>query len=226
MSEELNTAKFNQHALALREQMGAIEPISNDQEFQVIGSVLKDAAGNVKSLEAHMAPQIADAHAKHKKLTALRNTLTAPFKQIRVEADKKLTVYRQEQQRIAAEAQAKAGKEAREAAEAIRLEEAAALEAEGRTDLADAVLEAPVMAEPVAPPPPVATVDGLSGRKTYKAEVIDMKALCKAIGDGSQPVDLVTANSSALNGMARALKSNLNIPGVKVIVKESTSARV
>jgi len=222
----LDTAAYDTQALALREQLTAIEPITNNEELQAVGSVFKDAAGNIKALEAHMEPQIQDAHAKHKKLTTLRNTLTAPFKTLRADADKKLSAYRQEQESKAREEQAKADKIAKDKAEADRLAEAEALEAAGNTEQAEAVLDAPITPEPAAPPPPIAKVDGLSGRKTYSAEVMDMVALCKAIGDGSQSSNLVQPNSTALNGMARALKSNLNIPGVKVVTKTSTSARL
>ena len=224
-TDTLDTAAYDTQALAMTAELGAISPITNDEELQAVGSVFKDAAGNIKVLEAHMKPQIDNAHATHKKLTTLRNTLTAPFKTIRADADKKLSAYRQEQERIAREKQAELDKKAREDAEATRLAEAEALEAQGNTEQADAVLEAPIIPEPVAPVAPIAKVQGLSGRKTYSAEVTDMVALCKAIGDGSQPHNLVTANSTALNGMARALKSNLNIPGVKVVTKTSTSAR-
>ena len=221
----IDTSAYDTQALALRKQLSAISPITSDAELQIVGSVFKDAAGNIKVLEAHMKPQIDEAHARHKKLTTLRNKLTAPFHAIKDDADKKLSAYRREQERIAAEARAKAEKEAQEAAEAKRLEEAEALEAQGNIEQASAVLDAPVIPEPVAPPPPIAKVDGLSGRKTYSAEVTDMVALCKAIGEGHANVELVQPNSTALNGMARALKHNLNIPGVKVIVKTTTSAR-
>jgi hypothetical protein len=48
----------------------------------------------------------------------------------------------------------------------------------------------------------------------WYAEVSSLQMLCKAIAEGKQPVTLIQANMTALNSMAKALKSSMNIPGV------------
>ena len=221
----VDTTQYDSQALALREQIAAIAPITSDAELQIVGSVFKDATANIKNLEEHMDGPIKDAHAKHKRLTELRNKLTAPFKQIKADADSKLTTYRREQQAKAAEEQRKADEEARKRAEDARLAEAEALALSGKREQAEAVLDAPIMPEPVAPPPPIATVEGVSSRRTYSAEVVDMRKLCAAIAEGKAQVEFVTANQTVINSMARALKNNFCVPGIKVVMKESTSAR-
>ena len=67
---------------------------------------------------------------------------------------------------------------------------------------------------------------GISTRVNWKAELVDIKALCKAVADGTWPVNLVAANMPALNQMARAAKNNLNIPGVRAISEQVVSRRI
>jgi hypothetical protein len=88
------------------------------------------------------------------------------------------------------------------------------------------LIEVPVEVIPVAPVavfaprPPVAAaprVEGVSFRDTYTAEVFDLMALVRAVATGLAPITLLQVNTTALNGMARALKNALALPGVRVI---------
>jgi hypothetical protein len=58
---------------------------------------------------------------------------------------------------------------------------------------------------------------GISNRVTYRAEVTDIRMLCRAVADGKVSPLLVEANQSALNKLASAERETLNIPGVRVI---------
>ena len=119
-----------------------------------------------------------------------------------------------EQVRIRQELQRKAQEEAerqereRLMAEAVFAEEAGASEAE-----VEAIVSAPVVAvaEPVAPT--YERVSAISKRDNWKCRVIDIKALCKAIGAGKVPANYVLANETVLNARAKADKETLNIPG-------------
>lgn len=59
-------------------------------------------------------------------------------------------------------------------------------------------------------------VDGLSYRTYWKAECVDLVALCKAIGDGKAPPSLVTFNQTNGNSLARSLRDVMRFPGVRV----------
>ena len=77
----------------------------------------------------------------------------------------------------------------------------------------------------VAVAPTYESVRGISTQKRYRADVHDIRALCRAIGEGKVPVNYVTANTTALNAAARAAREMLAIPGVRVVVDVTTSVR-
>jgi hypothetical protein len=121
--------------------------------------------------------------------------------------------------------------ERRKKEEEQKLAEAASLEAAGAKDEAEQVMaEAEAVSqEPVhvfVPPPPTAKVqvNGGSFRVTWSARVVNLKALCLAIGTGKASINLVEPNLPALNKLAIALNENMNIPGVEA-VKETGMAK-
>jgi len=123
-----------------------------------------------------------------------------------------------EQERIRREEERKLQEEARRQAEEEALAMAQQAADSGDVDLAEAILEAPVPVPPVriaptSPPPSRLT----SGRSMWKAEVVDIMALVKAVAAGTQPITLIMANEPALNGLARSLKSGMNVPGVRAV---------
>lgn len=61
----------------------------------------------------------------------------------------------------------------------------------------------------------------LSYRQTWGAEVTDIKALCRAIADGECSPDLVKADMTALNRLARSAKDFLKVAGVSAVCKTS-----
>jgi hypothetical protein len=58
---------------------------------------------------------------------------------------------------------------------------------------------------------------GVAFVKTWSAEVVDLKALCRAIADGKAPENLVAADMKVLGQLARALKSAFNVPGCRAV---------
>lgn len=122
----------------------------------------------------------------------------------RAEADKALADGDQEAFTKAAEVA--------EAAAAVREE------VEVAQDLADV---APVYAPTVAAP----AAAGVSSRQNWKAEVTDLHALVKAAAEKPELLAYLVANTTALNGMAKALKGAARIPGVRVYADESLAVR-
>ena len=152
---------------------------------------------------------------------------------------------RQEAERIAREAQRKAEEKLRAEAEAARRAEEEALRkaeearragdeaaakaamaeaarkaamAEKREEKADVVALAPVVVE-AAP-----EAQGISYRTTYSAEVTDLKALLAGVLEGRVPAEAVMPNEKFLGASARALKSAMNWPGVRVVAKKTVAA--
>jgi hypothetical protein len=131
--------------------------------------------------------------------------------------------YLTEQERIRREAEARA----RAAAEAERRrleEQAKRQEARGNPEAAETTREiAQSVTTPIAAP--VERPAGLSMRKTYRAKVVDHLELVKAVAEGKAPLNLITPNQSALDGMARALKESFQVPGCRLETETGIASR-
>lgn len=148
--------------------------------------------------------------------------------QARLEAEAKA-----ERERLAKEAAAREAEARAKAAEAERL--ASAGDAIAAAELAEsaqqALFEADVQRETAAlVTAPVAKVAeakaaGVSTRETWKAEVTDKAALIAHVAANPQFSGLLTVDQSALNALARSLKSSLTLPGVRVYAEQTLAAR-
>src|SRR3990172_8385904 len=87
---------------------------------------------------------------------------------------------------------------------------------EAKKEEASAILDEPVNVPTVtiAKTTPSAGIGGAI-REIWSAEVYDLHALVAAIVEGKASTGLIEPNQTALNGMARSLKKNMIIPGVR-----------
>ena len=131
-----------------------------------------------------------------------------------------------EQQRIRQELERKAREEADRQAEQMRLDMAVQAEEMGASpEVVAEVLETPVPVAPVAVAPTFNRAAGVSTRETWRAELIDIRALCRAVADGKASTELVQPNMVTLNSLARGLKSTFAVPGCRAIPETTVSAR-
>lgn len=127
-----------------------------------------------------------------------------------------------ERERVLAEEREKAQLEA----EARRLAAAEALEAAGNEDAAQALLDSPVVPLPPVVPPAVPVVEKVHTQTRWAAEVVDLPALILWVAEN--PVErqaYLMPNGPLLNQVARDLREQFAIPGVRAIKKETTVAR-
>lgn len=128
-----------------------------------------------------------------------------------------------------AAARAKAAREAEAAAAAQKKkleDEAKELENAGAVEAAAAVKEAAVLVSaPVIPLHVPTSERSTAKRTTWHAEVTDLKALLKAVLDGTVPLEAVAPNMGYLNGRARLEHESMQIPGVKPVGEESLAAK-
>lgn len=94
--------------------------------------------------------------------------------------------------------------------------EAAALSA--ANDTAMTIMTAPVVA--IAP-----KLKGISSKKSYKGKVIDKMALVKFIATHPEYLNLVTANDTAINQLAKAQGAALAVDGISVYEEQTLAAR-
>jgi hypothetical protein len=120
-----------------------------------------------------------------------------------------------EQRRIEAERQRKAQEEAERVAKEEQLKAAIAAEQAGASkEEVEDIFDAPVAVVAAPVQSSYQKASGLSVRSNWQARVVDLKALCKAVGAGKVPIEYVQVNMTALNSRARADKSTMSIPGV------------
>lgn len=120
-----------------------------------------------------------------------------------------------ERKRLLAEAEAAR----KEAEKAERAAAAAAVKVEAAEDKA-ALAEAPVIA--VAAPVP--KVSGITTRRVWKAEIVDMSAFLAAAVERKR-TDLIAPNMDMITALAKGLGERAEFPGVRFFQAESMSSR-
>lgn len=129
---------------------------------------------------------------------------------------------RQQEERDARERE----KRLREAAEATRKashndDDDIAKVFDDQADVAAAEAAVPV----VKSAPVRGTRASVSTTRTWRAKVVDIKAVCQAVADGVLPADLVTVSQADIDGFARAVEKECVRNGIEYFVKVSTAVR-
>lgn len=207
--------------------------VRSQEEYAAAAEHLKTIKAFQRRVTEWFAPLKKKASDTHRALCEQERKVLQPSVQDEQRIKRALVAYTDEQERKRREEQERLRQQAREREEAARLEQAAALEREAKAtgnvtfqEAAEQLLEAPIPVaaiEPVTPPPP--KVEGLSYRETYRAEVVDLMTLVKAVAAGQQPIGLLAANQSALDGMARSLKQSFAVPGVRLVCDKTPVTR-
>ena len=118
-----------------------------------------------------------------------------------------------------------AREEAQRQAEADAQQRALELAAMGEDEAAEAVLEEPVVAAPVVIAATAPKPTGSVARKNYSIKVTDLKALVAAVAQGKVLLAAIEPNEAWLAQKARNEKEGFSVPGVELVVTESTSFR-
>lgn len=197
--------------------------VLNAETFQLAGELLTGIKTLRKEIDDTTRPVIDAAHRAHKAACDQKRKLEAPLIEAETILKTAMAAYQREEEARRRKEEARLRELARKAEEEARLAEAERLEAEGEKELAAQVLDLPpVVAAPVLPPPP--KVDGIATRKLWRAEVLDLRALCRGVADGTVPANLVQPNQAALNQMAVALKETFALPGCRAVVETTIAA--
>jgi len=173
-----------------------------------------------KAVHEKFDPPVKAAHTAWKAAKELYNFFTQPFDQAEVIIKSKIVAFETEAEKKRQE-EARKEEAKRNEAERKRKEElerqAKAAEEKGKTEKADALREKAATQTPIPLfiPPIAEKAKGVCLSKIWKGEVIDLQALCKAIGAGQVSTNLITANQSAINAMAKGVKDMMPIPGIR-----------
>lgn len=207
-------------------------PIASHDDYMIVADALKSVKEFEKRVEAAIGPHIERAHATWKGLTDQRREALDVAKKWEAECKRGLAEWDTEQERLRLAEQRRLEAEARAQEETRRLAEAAALEAEGiaeadeakiaeAEDLIAAPIETPVVMVEKATP----KVAGIQYRVRFTAQLVDIVALCRHVVAHPDQQNLVTLNQSRANQLAGALRENMQVPGLKLVVHKDVAAR-
>jgi hypothetical protein len=205
--------------------------VNDAPTYTIAGEFLK----GIKALRARIAdtfdPHITRAFQAHKALVKEKADAEAPLQVAERAIKDKLVAFDKEQERLRLAEQRRLEEAARQAEETRRLAEASAMEAEALANgdmalqaEAEALIAAPVETPVVFIEKATPKVAGLAYRLTYSAEVVNLAALVGYVAAHPESANLLLPNTVALNQMARAMKTALRLPGVKVIEKRDIAA--
>jgi len=196
--------------------------IANQDTFQGASDFLQNIVGLRAEINANFDPSIKSAYQTHRSICAAKREHTTRLDQAEAVIRPKISHYLQEQKREQIRLQRIADEEAKKRAEEDKLEEAEHLDNMGDYAGAGAVLEAPVVALPVAVPPTVQKVEGIHLRETWHYLVESPLDLVKAIAKGKVSIQAIQLNASWMN--THAQRNKVSLPGVKVWRDDSVVA--
>ena len=173
---------------------------------ELAASTVCEIDGQIKEIKEAFADPKKLADRAHKSICALESKCLGEREQVKRTIKGKIGAWQAEQEQIRHAVQAKRQLEARKLADDEALERAATLEADGRKEEAEAVLDAPI-APPLMPaPPPPPKPEGVTTRVYWKHEVIDAKQI---------PFDYMKPDDIKLAGYARSMRDTASVPGVR-----------
>ena len=201
LSQEVTNIEF---------QAGAITIDTEDdyKEAAQFGRLLKQRTSEVKEF---WKPIKEAAHKAHAEICAREKAMLQPLSNAEKILKQTMSSYIAEQERIRREAE-EAARRAAQAEADRKLQEAIALEAQGKSDAADAAVEEAEIMDQMSNVVSVAAekAEGVSTKKDWEIESIDSsKVPVLVAGVEIRPVD-----RSAVMRLIRATKGQVHIPGV------------
>ena len=225
MAAELKETELEQLAMSWPERAQAIR-ITDQRSYDEATDLLVGIANLKKQIMDHHAPIKKAAHDAHKAVVSAENRMLDPL----VRADgilrSGISAFTREQARLAAVAHAKAEEEARLEEENQRLALAIQAKEHGAPEeTVVKILDTPMPVAPVVVPQAYMQARGVGTVERWAAEVFDLKLLCMAVASNKASIELIQPNMQALNQMARAMKSTMNIPGVRAVAQTGITVR-
>lgn len=203
--------------------------VTDPDSFERANGTLRTIKEFLRRVAELFDPIDAAQIAARKTTIAQRKLLEDKPKALELAQKGELVAYEQRQAAIRREAEAAAERERLRIEEDARLKAALEAESRGESKVAEAILEAPHPPTPVFAPPAIGPTapkaEGLSFRSNFRAEVTDLALLVKAVAAGEAPLGALLPNLPMLNQMARAMKEELNLPGVRVVEERIASQK-
>jgi len=217
-TQEANQAKAEAEVILSISQAFAV---TTHEEFVGANNELQAIKKKMKEIESKRQELKAPILEAGRKVDDLFKPALAVLAAAEDAIKKQMIAWQREQERIRKEVEDKARIEL-EKAERARIK---AIEKGDVTKVAKLEEKVASIAATVAEAPQVAKVKGFSVTEIWSANVVDFMALVKAVAAGKQPSELLLPNQSALDDLAKAHTSNLAVPGVLAVKKDSAASR-
>lgn len=210
--------------------------VTCDEDYSAVGQFVLGCKQLIAKIKAEFSEPKRKADEAHKAITAMEKRTLEPVVGAMDLASASALTYKREQDRLAREEAEAIEKERQRDAEETRLKEAERLEALGKTDEAERVLDAPVPIERQRPfVSPVPKVSGLSTRGTWRARIVNSRLVNREFctpdqvlinlhvnrrwGKGTQPEKKILSDAERT-----ALEAEIG--GVEIYLDEGFTARV
>lgn len=205
--------------------------IATPEDYGLVAERLKVNKAFQKSVAEFFKPMKAQADAAHKAVVAAERKLLEPAQADEARDKGLLIAYDAEQDRLRRDAERRAQEAARKAEEERRLAEAAALEtlatATGDAAMrqeAEALIAAPIEVPVVAVEKATPKVAGITYVEKWSAVVVSKQKFVEFVAQHPDYLHLLDVNMTAVNGLARAMKGAMKIPGVQATATKSVAA--
>lgn len=208
--------------------------IHDDESFGMVGDLKKDLNHYRRKLEDKRLSLVQPLKKVSGDIDAMFKAPRDRIDQVLGKCTKKMNDYAQRQENIKREARRLEAQEAQEREDRLRAAAVTTREATSNADNEIAVeldrqadvAAADVVAAPKARSAPVrGDKSSVSVTKTWKAEVIDVKAVCAAVAAGKLPASIISVNQSEIDGLARAVETEATRDGIKYFQHVSTVVR-
>jgi len=183
--------------------------ISNDDQLQGAEILLTRVQTRIKRVGEFFKPMKAKADAAHKEICNKENEIIDAYKSVRGHIEPKVIYYRNEKDRKIREEELARQKEAQEAAEELRLNEAEVYEDKGDLLTRDAILDQPVYV------PPVIIKNDTPKTKGVSKTITDWTY--RVINTSLVPCEYMmwVLNDSLIKETVKARRKDANIPGIE-----------
>lgn len=220
-------AKIEREGQELLAQVRAINIITRE-DYEATGNMRQVLKAKRTALEEFIGPIKAAQYAAWKVTCGQEARVDGPLEQADRMLVGKRTAYTAELEQLRQQDLARLRREAEEKERERLAEEAMERAQAGDVEGAMEMLEEPVHVSSAVIMEQVEVVakqQGFSERKTWSAEVVDLRALVQAVHMGLAPIECLQADMKFLNKQASAFRGGLSIPGVKAVSKVSESVR-
>lgn len=208
-SVTINTdvSKITRQLKSAASRIPEIPEIKTADQAAQVEEIANRATEYMKKADEFFDENIKLANKLHKNLIGQKKTAVAPIVEIYDRCKKRILDWQIECRKIEAEAQRKEDERAKR--EAAKL-----AEKNGDQKEAEAIRNGNI---PVVSERTVTVNRGISNmsiRENWVADITDMRALVKAVAAGKAPMTYLLPNTTVLNRVAKANKSQMNVPGV------------